>query len=51
MPRFTFPDSHGDLLGAHISTKGGLHTVFDRAKAIKTFGDMIDIVQSLTDAP
>jgi len=34
MSRFTFPDSHGDLLGAHISTKGGLHTVFDRAKEI-----------------
>jgi deoxyribonuclease-4 len=35
MSRFTFPDSHGDLLGAHISTKGGLHTVFDRANEIK----------------
>lgn len=34
MTRFTFPDSHGDLLGAHISTKGGLHTVFDRASEI-----------------
>ncbi|HXH41103.1 MAG TPA: deoxyribonuclease IV, partial [Thermoanaerobaculia bacterium] len=34
MPRFSFPDSHGDLLGAHISTKGGLHTVFDRAAQI-----------------
>jgi len=34
MTRFTFPDSHGDLLGAHISTKGGLHTVFDRATEI-----------------
>jgi deoxyribonuclease-4 len=34
MSRFTFPDSHGDLLGAHISTKGGLHTVFDRANEI-----------------
>jgi deoxyribonuclease-4 len=34
MTRFTFPDSHGDLLGAHISTKGGLHTVFERAAEI-----------------
>ena len=34
MSRFTFPDSHGDLLGAHISTRGGLHTVFDRAAEI-----------------
>ena len=35
MTRFTFPDAPGDLLGAHISTQGGLHTVFERAKAIK----------------
>jgi deoxyribonuclease-4 len=34
MPRFAFPDAVGDLLGAHISTKGGLHTVFDRASEI-----------------
>ena len=34
MSRFTFPDSHGDLIGAHISTKGGLHTVFERAAEI-----------------
>ncbi|HXA20123.1 MAG TPA: deoxyribonuclease IV [Thermoanaerobaculia bacterium] len=34
MTRFTFPDTHGDLLGAHISTKGGLHTVFERADEI-----------------
>src|SRR5437764_4001337 len=34
MSRFTFPDRHGDLLGAHISTRGGLHTVFDRAAEI-----------------
>ena len=34
MPRFHFPDAPGDLLGAHISTKGGLHTIFDRAAAI-----------------
>lgn len=34
MTRFAFPDTHGDLLGAHISTKGGLHTVFERAAEI-----------------
>lgn len=34
MPRFAFPDAPGDLIGAHISTKGGLHTVFERAAAI-----------------
>lgn len=34
MSRFTFPDAPGDLLGAHLSTKGGLHTVFERATAI-----------------
>src|SRR5438874_1391650 len=34
MSRFRFPDAPGDLLGAHISTKGGVHTVFDRAAAI-----------------
>ena len=33
MSRFHFPDC-GDLIGAHISTKGGLHTVFERASAI-----------------
>jgi deoxyribonuclease IV len=33
--RFTFPDAPGDLIGAHLSTKGGLHTIFDRASAIK----------------
>jgi deoxyribonuclease-4 len=32
--RFSFPDAPGDLIGAHISTKGGLSTVFDRAAAI-----------------
>ncbi|HSP13853.1 MAG TPA: deoxyribonuclease IV [Thermoanaerobaculia bacterium] len=32
--RFTFPKSAGDLIGAHISTKGGLHTAFERAAAI-----------------
>ncbi len=32
--RFHFPKSAGDLIGAHISTKGGVHTVFERAAAI-----------------
>src|SRR5687768_16338847 len=35
MSRFAFPDAPGDLIGAHLSTKGGLHTVFERAAAIK----------------
>lgn len=34
MSRFQFPDAPGDLIGAHISTKGGLCTVFERAAAI-----------------
>jgi deoxyribonuclease IV len=34
MPRFRFSSKHGDLIGAHLSTKGGLHTVFDRASEI-----------------
>jgi deoxyribonuclease-4 len=34
MPRFRFHEKHGDLIGAHISTKGGLHTVFERASLI-----------------
>lgn len=34
MSRFTFPDAPGDLIGAHLSTKGGLHTIFERASAI-----------------
>lgn len=34
MSRFRFPDAPGDLIGAHLSTKGGLHTVFERAAAI-----------------
>ena len=34
MSRFSFPDAPGDLIGAHISTKGGLHTIFERASAI-----------------
>jgi deoxyribonuclease-4 len=29
-----FSPKHGDLIGAHLSTKGGLHTVFDRAAEI-----------------
>ena len=34
MHRFTFPDAPGDLIGAHLSTRGGLHTAFERAEAI-----------------
>jgi deoxyribonuclease-4 len=34
MTRFDFPDAPGDLLGAHVSTKGGLPTAFARAAAI-----------------
>jgi deoxyribonuclease-4 len=34
MSRFAFPDASGDLIGAHLSTKGGLHTIFDRAAEI-----------------
>ncbi len=34
MPHFRFHEKHGDLIGAHISTKGGLHTVFERASTI-----------------
>lgn len=34
MSRFAFPDAPGDLIGAHLSTKGGLNTVFERATAI-----------------
>lgn len=33
--RFRFPRAKGDLIGAHISTRGGLHTVFERAAAIE----------------
>jgi deoxyribonuclease-4 len=29
-----YSSKHGDLIGAHLSTKGGVHTVFDRAKEI-----------------
>lgn len=32
--RFTFPKAAGDLIGAHLSTKGGLPTAFERAAAI-----------------
>ena len=32
--RFQFPKTSGDLIGAHLSTKGGLSTVWDRAAAI-----------------
>ena len=32
--RFHFPEHHGDLIGAHMSTKGGLHTAFERAAEV-----------------
>ena len=32
--RFRYSPKHGDLIGAHISTRGGVHTVFERAAAI-----------------
>jgi deoxyribonuclease-4 len=35
MSRFAFPDAPGDLLGAHISTRGGLPTAFARAALIE----------------
>ena len=35
MPRFRYSQKHGDLIGAHLSTKGGLHTVFERAAEVK----------------
>ena len=34
MTRFRFPDA-GDVLGAHLSTRGGLHTAFERAEAVR----------------
>ena len=34
MPRFRYSEKHGDLIGAHVSTKGGLHTAFDRAAEV-----------------
>lgn len=32
--RFSFPDAPGDLIGAHLSTQGGLSNIFERAAAI-----------------
>jgi deoxyribonuclease-4 len=33
--RFRFStEQHGDLIGAHMSTKGGLHTAFERAQVV-----------------
>jgi deoxyribonuclease-4 len=34
MPRFRYSEKNGDLIGAHLSTKGGLHTVFERAAEV-----------------
>jgi deoxyribonuclease-4 len=34
MSRFRFSAEHGDLIGAHISTQGGLSTAFGRAAAV-----------------
>lgn len=34
MARFQYSAKHGDLIGAHLSSKGGLHTVFERATEI-----------------
>jgi deoxyribonuclease-4 len=34
MPRFRYSEKHGDLIGAHLSSKGGLHTVFERAAEV-----------------
>src|SRR5260370_39192035 len=34
MTRFRYSEKHGDLIGAHLSTKGGLHTVFERAAEV-----------------
>jgi deoxyribonuclease-4 len=34
MSRFRFSSEHGDLLGAHMSTRGGLHTAFGRAAEV-----------------
>ena len=34
MSRFTFPDAPGDLIGAHLSTRGGLPTIFERASIV-----------------
>lgn len=32
--RFRYPASAGDLIGAHLSTRGGLHTAFERAAIV-----------------
>lgn len=32
--RFHFSEDHGDLIGAHLSTKGGLATIFERGREI-----------------
>lgn len=32
--RFRFGAEHGDVLGAHLSTRGGLNSAFDRADAV-----------------
>jgi len=34
MSRFSFPNAPGDLIGAQVSTQGGLTTIFERAAAI-----------------
>ncbi|MHB0972322.1 MAG: deoxyribonuclease IV [Thermoanaerobaculia bacterium] len=34
LPPLRLPDANGDLLGAHVSSKGGLPTIFERANAI-----------------
>ncbi|HVG22602.1 MAG TPA: deoxyribonuclease IV [Thermoanaerobaculia bacterium] len=34
MSRFMFPDAPGDLIGAHLSTRGGLPNVFARAAEV-----------------
>ena len=33
--RFRFGSQHGDLIGAHVSTRGGLNTAFDRGDAVR----------------
>jgi deoxyribonuclease-4 len=35
MSRFSFPSHSGDFLGAHMSTKGGLTSMFARGRAIE----------------
>ena len=34
MSRFKYTESAGDLIGAHLSTRGGLHTAFERASIV-----------------